>query len=83
MHLMDESMLVPYVVSRRPPCVNIWVRGISGQYCPVPLQTFGIVTRIELQFVHPLQVEDHAAFAAIDLEAGEILPPGGEPCGLE
>src|SRR5262245_64944617 len=68
-------MFVADDVTRRPPRADIRVRGVGRQDCSeAAVRAFLF---INLQLVHPFEVEDDAPFASVDLEAAVVL---ATPC---
>src|SRR5262249_17924212 len=73
---VGERVFVADDVARRPPRAEIWVRGVGrqdGSEAAVRALLF-----INLQLVHPFEVEDDTPFASVDLEAVVVLATRGE-----
>src|SRR6516225_3870869 len=65
---VDESVLVAYDVTGRPPGTNVRVYALGDIDRFEALQSLWVGTVIDFQFVHPFQVKGDAAFAAVNLE---------------
>src|SRR5262249_40414743 len=71
-----ERVLVADDVTRRPPRADVRMRRVGrqdGSEAAVRAFLF-----INLQLVHPFEVEDYAPFASVDLEAVVVLAARGE-----
>src|SRR5699024_6734028 len=65
--LMGEGVLVPEPVPGGPPVGGIGVLGLGGEDAGEALAAVGGGRVVELQLVHPLEVEGERAGGAVDL----------------
>src|SRR5712692_6601469 len=70
---VDERMLVADDVARWPPGADVGVHALSHHDGLEALVGLRISAVVELEFVHALQIEGDAAFAAVNLE-GVVVP---------
>ena len=80
---MGEGVLVPEPVSGGPPVGGIGVLGLGGEDAGEALAAVGGGRVVELQLVHPLEVEGERAGGAVDLHAHRVLAPLRHAGGLE
>src|SRR5687767_4639867 len=75
-HSMNECVLVPDDVSRRPPRFNVRMAGIGNEY------GFEAAVRalfdVELKLVEALKIKSDAALTAIDFKPQMVLMPKRE-----
>ena len=81
--LIDERVLPAQHVPGRPPRLQVRVAGLGDQDAPEPGGRLALGAVVEAQLVQPLQVEGQAAQLTVQLDGQGVLPPGGEPGGLE
>src|SRR4051794_21966357 len=82
-HAMRESVLPADDVPGRPPGAHVLVRPIGYQHIAEALDLGRVVVEEHIQLVHPVEVEDNAALAAVDLERVEVRAALGEARSLE
>ncbi|MNL75010.1 hypothetical protein D3C87_2007390 [compost metagenome] len=76
-------MLVADGMAGRPPGIHVGMGRIGGQN-PAEALYIGVITgEINRKLVHPLEVEFHAALAAVDLEGIGAAVSRSKPCCLE
>src|SRR5712692_10235102 len=81
MQLMDKRVFPAQDVPRGPPCSSIRVGRLGDQHRAKPVRA--VVTKVEVQFIQALHVDDQRARGAADFEREEILSSGAERAGLQ
>ena len=80
---MRECVFPANDVSRGPPRAHKGLAAFSYDNFSEALDVIFVVARIELQFVHFLQVECDTAFASVDFKMVVVAPSGGKARGFK
>src|SRR6185312_12550516 len=76
-------MLVADAVPGRPPCLHIRMLWLGREDAAEATLPHGVGAVIELELVHPLEVEGDRTLRSAELETERVLAPGREARRLE